>query len=406
MSRDPPWPPQVGQLLPCAAQAFGVHVKLATYALDPTSKVAISKVRGFDQLTRVRHLHRTRHQHIKHPPTTAVAFRLIELRRPFPVDSPETAWATRRRLEMAGPAKRNDVERRVHFYRAECGKDGSGKPVPFKPAAAFNHIKSLAFESFAEKGGCYFEEGENIYCCWPESATRAQFAVIRRDALPTIEEKGIRKALNLSATAGLVEAIHVRLFADNIVGFDFNFYGPRLARFGRYLNTVAEGHGPDVAFGPLLKRDASEDLKDGKELTMFSLRIHRAHADIIEQIDQSLYDTFDAIKKITDADELEVVVKPKPYSRKSVGKPLLKAARRLAKRPDVRQVASSFQVRVAAPGLPTQTIDLLGDHFIADTRILRQTPKGRALDTEDAYTKIEEAFSDRKAELKKAAALL
>jgi hypothetical protein len=50
MSRDPPWPPQVGQLLPCAAQAFGVHVKLATYSLDPTNKVAVSKVRGFEKI--------------------------------------------------------------------------------------------------------------------------------------------------------------------------------------------------------------------------------------------------------------------------------------------------------------------------------------------------------------------
>jgi hypothetical protein len=305
---------------------------------------------------------------------------------------------------MAGPTVRNDVQRRIHFYRAECGREPSGKPAPFKPAQAFTRIKSLAYESFAEKSGRYYEEGENVYCCWPESALRAQFAVIRRDALPTVEDKGIRTALNLSATAGLVEAIHVRLFPDNIVGFDFNFYGPRLARFGRYLNTVAQGSGPDVAFGPLLRRDVTDELKDGKELRMFSLRIHRAHADVIEQADQSLHDAFSAIKQLTDADELEIVVRPKPYSRKSIGNPLLKVTRKLAKRSDIREVARSFQVQVASPGSPTQTLDLLGDHFIADTRILRQTTKGRALETQDAYAKIEEAFNDRKAELKKAAA--
>ncbi len=42
--------PAVGELLPRAAEAFGVHVKLATYALDPTNEVASSKVRGFEQI--------------------------------------------------------------------------------------------------------------------------------------------------------------------------------------------------------------------------------------------------------------------------------------------------------------------------------------------------------------------
>jgi hypothetical protein len=304
----------------------------------------------------------------------------------------------------AGPRK--DVERRIHFYRAECGKQPNGKPVPFNPVAAFNRIKSLKFESFAEKAGRYFEDGENIYCCWPESPKRAQFAVIRRDALPAVEEEGIVKALNLSATAGLVEAIHVRLFPDNIVGFDFNFYGPRLPRLGRYLNAVTEGLGPDVSFAPLLRRDVTNELTDGKELRMFSLRLHRSHVETMKQIDETLYDAFDAIKNVSEGDELEVVVRPKPYSRKSVGTKLLKATRKLAKRSDVREIASSFQVQVGAPGLPSQTLDLLGDHFIADTRILKQTPKGRALDTKDAYAKIEEAFAQREKELKKAAALM
>jgi hypothetical protein len=47
---SPTRPPVVGELLPRAAGAFGVRVKLATYALDPTNKVAASKVRGFERI--------------------------------------------------------------------------------------------------------------------------------------------------------------------------------------------------------------------------------------------------------------------------------------------------------------------------------------------------------------------
>ena len=40
--------PAVGELLPRAAEAFGVRYKLETYSLDPTHKRGGPKARGFD----------------------------------------------------------------------------------------------------------------------------------------------------------------------------------------------------------------------------------------------------------------------------------------------------------------------------------------------------------------------
>jgi filamentous hemagglutinin len=41
-------PPAVGELLPRAAEAFGVRVKLETYSLNPTHKYGGGKARGFE----------------------------------------------------------------------------------------------------------------------------------------------------------------------------------------------------------------------------------------------------------------------------------------------------------------------------------------------------------------------
>ena len=51
-TKDPgtPWPPQVGQRLPRAAEAFGVRYKLGTYSLNPTNKDGGPKARGFDRI--------------------------------------------------------------------------------------------------------------------------------------------------------------------------------------------------------------------------------------------------------------------------------------------------------------------------------------------------------------------
>jgi hypothetical protein len=45
---DTPAPPVAGELLPRAAEAFGVRYKLETYSLDPTHKDGGPKARGFE----------------------------------------------------------------------------------------------------------------------------------------------------------------------------------------------------------------------------------------------------------------------------------------------------------------------------------------------------------------------
>jgi uncharacterized protein len=50
-TEDPDTPaPAVGELLPRAAEAFGVRYKLATYSLDITHKSGGPKARGFDRI--------------------------------------------------------------------------------------------------------------------------------------------------------------------------------------------------------------------------------------------------------------------------------------------------------------------------------------------------------------------
>jgi hypothetical protein len=42
------WPPQVGELLPRAQEAFGVRYKLATYSLAASHRSGGAKARGFE----------------------------------------------------------------------------------------------------------------------------------------------------------------------------------------------------------------------------------------------------------------------------------------------------------------------------------------------------------------------
>jgi len=50
MSPDTSLPPTVGELLPCGEAAVGVHRKLATYSLNPTSEDGGPKASGFARI--------------------------------------------------------------------------------------------------------------------------------------------------------------------------------------------------------------------------------------------------------------------------------------------------------------------------------------------------------------------
>jgi hypothetical protein len=301
--------------------------------------------------------------------------------------------------------KRNELERKIHFYRADCGTGENEKPLAWKHGPPLSHIAGLPFTGL-ESGGRYLEDDGDIYCCWfGKDPNKIRFAVVRRDAWPQIEENGKLTPLNYPTNAGLVEVIHVRFFPKNIVGFDSNFYGPRLPRLGRYINRVAAGIGPKVVFNPLLRRDALNELV-GKDLRVFSMRIKSSEVETVEKADKALGEAFRASKEASDADEVQVVFKPKPHSRdESLKKKLKSATEKLASRSDISDIASEFKVDVMEPGKRSQAIDLLGDAFVAETRIMRQSTTGRALDEKDAFAKIEEAYEDRRQELEKAAAL-
>lgn len=45
-----PWPPRVGEPLPRAANAVGIHKKLTDYSLNPTHERGGPKARGFQQI--------------------------------------------------------------------------------------------------------------------------------------------------------------------------------------------------------------------------------------------------------------------------------------------------------------------------------------------------------------------
>lgn len=297
------------------------------------------------------------------------------------------------------------VKRRIHFYRAVVPKV-KGQPGVFDPTAALQHIDGLPFSTT----GRYMEDGERLLCCWVEKAARlgrARLAVVRRDGLPSVEQAGVEKDLQLSETEGLVEQIHVRLFEHNIVGCDFNFYGPRLPGLGRYLLARGGPEAQTVAFEPLVRGDVAKMLEKFAGVRMLTLRVRRSELPELEKIDKSLSKVMRAQANLGAADVVELTLRVKPYARgATLGPGLFGRVKKLAKRKEIADLVDRFVVdAVPGEGGPSRELNILDDHLIGEEEISKQGGRGRRLDHASTYAAIGHSFETLKDELVKAASV-
>lgn len=296
------------------------------------------------------------------------------------------------------------VERRIYFYRVYAGTDDGGRPTAFDPAPALARVDGLPFTA---RGRYWQDDDGNAMCCWvdrAEASHRLRFGHIRRSGLPQVERHGTLSPLNISAAAGLVEQVHVVFFPDQIIGSEFNFYGPRIPRLAHYLAAKAGDCCAALAFEPLLRQDVAEQLDHLRDLRLLRLRIRASYAARVAQADRDLGSAFAAAQRAGEAEELEIVLKSLPHSRNFLAGHLLDAIKRLAGLADLRTEVSRFDVK----GLHAQTgrveeLDILSDQLIAKEQIICQDRRTRALDANSAYAAIERAYLELRDQLTRAA---
>ena len=302
------------------------------------------------------------------------------------------------------------LERAIHFYRANIGIDSGGRPLLFDPVPALVRIGKLPFTD--DPSGRYLlgDDG-NAVCAWPgpsASTATLRFCQIRRTGLPQLEQAGRVSDLDIAANAGLLEQVHVVFFSENIVGADFNFYGPRLSRLGYYLRVKSENVVPLATFEPLLRQDVAEQLNHLTEIRLVDLKIRAAYVDTIRRRDDSLADAFAANARVLngDVDEIEVILRPAQGRRKKALQRLIEPLKALARGEGLQDNAARFQVKGRHDETGrVETIDLLRDQLIVRKQILRLGERSRAVEADSAFAAIRAAHTELGPDLRRAASL-
>lgn len=295
------------------------------------------------------------------------------------------------------------VERKILFFRASCGDDDAGKPLPFDPVPVLKYVHALPFDD-----GRYLAlTGGQLATVWIDKTTmpsRLRIANVRRSGLPAVEQAGKLSPLKIPADSGIAEQTHVVFFPDNLVGAEFNFYGPRMSRLAAYMMAKAEALCPELHFEVLLRQDVAQRLKRLEDIRLFDLKIRSSFIDTVTAADDDLGSCFKAAAKAGKADELQVILRPAPRSKKPLASKLLSAVKGLFKSHELQQEASRFVIR----GLDRDTdkveeLDLLNDDLVAKKKVILQDSRFRSVEPQSAFAAIEEAYSDLKDDLLKAA---
>jgi hypothetical protein len=294
------------------------------------------------------------------------------------------------------------VERKVHFYRLIAGTS-LPRPV-FNPLLAAQLIDGIGF--IDGKRYLDVEDGKAL-CVWPVPTTgnvKLRMGIVRRSGLPDIEEGGNIIPLGIADGQGLVEVMHMVFFPNNIVGAEYNFYGPRISRLPGYLHAKCGNLLPPIQFAILLRQDVQEQLARLQTIRVAQIRIHRSHFDLVRQADENLFQVFRACEAAAEAENVEIIFRPESYSRENLGGRLLNSVRRLIGIPGIREGAETFRIEsFNNQSKKIESIDLLGDQFVTSRRVLKLPGRQRGVDPAAMFQFIEEAYGELRDQLEGAA---
>ena len=301
------------------------------------------------------------------------------------------------------------LERKIYFYRADIGADEGGQPLTFDPSPALDAIDSLPFTN-DDHGRYEFDSDGNALSIRRHNTApnvTLQFGRVRRNGLPMLEQAGNISDLVLDADAGLLEAIHVTFFPNNIVGAEYNHFGPRVSRLGSYLHAKSSEAIAKASFRPILRGDAAKQLDRLSDLRVLELSILPSYLDVVRQSHVSLADALAANGRVLENPKvLQVILKPQPEASTGFLANMVRGLKELVSNGNVQEGADRLQVHGRChDSNRVETIDLLKDQLISTKAIVRMNPRSRALSSGAAFQAIREAYLDLHDELDSAASV-
>jgi hypothetical protein len=306
-------------------------------------------------------------------------------------------------MPPAKPLKsKKTIDRSIYFFRVDAGKTSEGVPIAFDLGQHIEKVRDLAFDEVSRR---YWPQpnGDAIGIWTDEDGFNDRFALatVRRSALPRGEFQGKLSAIPLARGAGLHEPIHFRVFEDNLVGVEFNFYGPRPSKLPGYLAHALGVWDSPFTMEALLRQDALEQFEQQGGLRLVEMQVRASFAAELAQAEHAtLGQVLHNSAEVTGAPVVGVILRPERYGKSFLSDKVVDSVMSAAKHVGMRPNTLKFKTS----GLNKRTqkidpIDLLEDKLVSHKSIIRVGGNSRAIKPSSAYNAIGEAYDELKDQL-------
>ena len=296
----------------------------------------------------------------------------------------------------------SSVERTIQFFRIDAGQNEDGLAIAFDPVPALEAIRQL----ITTPEWYEMEEDGNALCVLPSPDgtfryPTARFCRIRRSGLPQLEFMGRISDMDIQENQGLLESIHVVFLPENVIGVEYNHYGPRITRLGNHLFRQSGEAVSRSKIGPIINRNVIEKLERCRELHLLNMEILPSNIQVVQAIHRPLGVALESQAAILGSPKtVSLVLRPErdgeeDFLGRMIG-PLTELVRSLPFREGAKQLKVEGRYQ---RGEPTDPINLLRDDITTKRRMIRMTPRGRALHAEEAFATIIETYDELRSDI-------
>jgi hypothetical protein len=305
----------------------------------------------------------------------------------------------RRRSEPAS------ITRRVYFYKCRL-LSTEGQLRLFDVEAIHSALQALVKTKNQYQ---QVEDAEQLRVTPTRLGTRVGFSIgtVRNAGLPQVENlrDGSIVPLELTDDVGLVEQTHAVFFENDIVGVEFNFYGPRVQSLEKFLRDKCPTV-PRFRADLLLSGDVYEEAQHLRNLRLMTFRIARSHVGLLSQMDESLMDFANGMMAATEADSVLLELKVDTPGEHLGRRALDFVLGLLGHEQQLKEGFSTFKIK----GEDDRTsrvaeIDLLKDRLVSVQHVASVGARHRAVDSSEMFAAIISAHDELLEQIERAVRL-